>query len=78
MSKPDFEKLFQQMAQTKVGVIGDVMLDTYWWGTVDRISPEAPVPVVRVTREEERSGGAANVAHNVAALGAQEQIRPQP
>jgi rfaE bifunctional protein kinase chain/domain len=47
------------------------MLDRYWYGAVDRISPEAPVPVVRVTREEERGGGAANVALNVAALGAQ-------
>jgi rfaE bifunctional protein kinase chain/domain len=56
---------------TRVLVVGDVMLDRYWYGAVDRISPEAPVPVVRVTREEERGGGAANVALNVAALGAQ-------
>ena len=55
----------------RVLVVGDVMLDRYWYGAVDRISPEAPVPVVRVTREEERGGGAANVALNVAALGAQ-------
>ncbi|TSA43517.1 MAG: carbohydrate kinase [Chitinophagaceae bacterium] len=70
MSKPAFEKLFQQMAQTKVGVIGDVMLDTYWWGTVDRISPEAPVPVVAVSKKEQRIGGAGNVALNIKAMGA--------
>jgi len=45
-------------------VVGDVMLDRYWYGAVDSISPEAPVPVVRITREEERCGGAANVAFN--------------
>ncbi len=55
----------------KVLVVGDAMLDRYWFGTVERISPEAPVPVVRVTREEERLGGAANVALNVKTLGAQ-------
>ncbi len=63
-----------EIAQARVMVVGDVMLDRYWYGAVDRISPEAPVPVVRVTREEERSGGAANVAHNVAALGAQASL----
>jgi rfaE bifunctional protein kinase chain/domain len=51
-------------------VVGDVMLDRYWFGDVQRISPEAPVPVVRVTRSDERLGGAANVARNAAALGA--------
>jgi D-glycero-beta-D-manno-heptose-7-phosphate kinase len=51
-------------------VVGDVMLDRYWFGEVSRISPEAPVPVVRVERREERLGGAANVARNAAALGA--------
>ncbi len=61
----------ERLAAARVLVVGDVMLDRYWYGAVDRISPEAPVPVVRVTREEERSGGAANVAGNVAALGAQ-------
>ena len=60
-----------QLAQSHVLVVGDVMLDRYWYGAVDRISPEAPVPVLRVTREEERLGGAANVASNVAALGGQ-------
>lgn len=61
----------QRFAQTRVLVVGDAMLDRYWHGTVDRISPEAPVPVVRVAREEERMGAAANVAYNVVALGAQ-------
>jgi rfaE bifunctional protein kinase chain/domain len=57
-------------AKARVLVVGDVMLDRYWFGDVARISPEAPVPVVRVQRIEERPGGAANVARNVAALGA--------
>jgi rfaE bifunctional protein kinase chain/domain len=56
---------------TRILVVGDVMLDRYWFGEVSRISPEAPVPVVRVARSEERLGGAANVARNAAALGAQ-------
>ena len=58
------------LAQRRVLVVGDVMLDRYWHGAVERISPEAPVPVVRVSREEERLGGAANVALNVKTLGA--------
>ncbi|MBI3938992.1 MAG: D-glycero-beta-D-manno-heptose-7-phosphate kinase [Betaproteobacteria bacterium] len=56
--------------RARVLVVGDVMLDRYWFGDVERISPEAPVPVVRFDRSEERPGGAANVARNVAALGA--------
>jgi rfaE bifunctional protein kinase chain/domain len=60
----------EQLAQAQVLVVGDVMLDRYWYGAVDRISPEAPVPVVRVTREENRLGGCANVAYNVVSLGA--------
>jgi len=55
-------------------VVGDVMLDRYWFGDVDRISPEAPVPVVRIARSEERPGGAANVARNVASLGAKTSL----
>jgi rfaE bifunctional protein kinase chain/domain len=51
-------------------VVGDVMLDRYWFGEVGRVSPEAPVPIVRIDRSEERPGGAANVARNAAALGA--------
>ena len=60
---PDFEN-------ARILVVGDVMLDRYWFGDVARISPEAPVPVLKVTRVEERPGGAANVARNIAALGA--------
>lgn len=61
----------EQLARGRVLVVGDAMLDRYWFGGVERISPEAPVPVVRVTREEVRLGGAANVAMNVKLLGAQ-------
>ena len=61
----------QQLAKSRVLVVGDAMLDRYWHGAVERISPEAPVPVVKVSREEERIGAAANVAYNVATLGAQ-------
>jgi rfaE bifunctional protein kinase chain/domain len=56
---------------TRVLIVGDVMLDRYWFGDVERISPEAPVPVVKIARTDERPGGAANVARNAAALGAQ-------
>jgi D-glycero-beta-D-manno-heptose-7-phosphate kinase len=66
----DFDNLFHQVAQLKVAVVGDVMLDTYWWGHVERISPEAPVPVVSVDKKEYRIGGAGNVALNIAAMGA--------
>ena len=55
-------------------VIGDVMLDRYWYGTTSRISPEAPVPVVRVKGVEERPGGAGNVALNAAALGVRSTV----
>jgi rfaE bifunctional protein kinase chain/domain len=58
----------------RVLVVGDVMLDRYWFGQVGRISPEAPVPVVLVERSEERPGGAANVARNAAALGAEVEL----
>ncbi|HEX7382673.1 MAG TPA: D-glycero-beta-D-manno-heptose-7-phosphate kinase [Burkholderiaceae bacterium] len=61
----------ERLARARVLVVGDAMLDRYWFGAVERISPEAPVPVVRVNREEERLGGAANVALNVKTLGAQ-------
>jgi rfaE bifunctional protein kinase chain/domain len=59
------------MGSARILVVGDVMLDRYWFGEVSRISPEAPVPVVRIERREERLGGAANVARNAAALEAQ-------
>ncbi|MFI4941156.1 MAG: D-glycero-beta-D-manno-heptose-7-phosphate kinase [Burkholderiales bacterium] len=58
------------VSPSRILIVGDVMLDRYWFGDVNRISPEAPVPVVRVEKREERLGGAANVARNAAALGA--------
>jgi rfaE bifunctional protein kinase chain/domain len=61
-------------SMARVLVVGDVMLDRYWFGEVARISPEAPVPVVRVTRSDERLGGAANVARNLASLGARASL----
>lgn len=61
-------------SHARVLVVGDVMLDRYWFGDVQRISPEAPVPIVHVQRTEERPGGAANVARNVAALGGQATV----
>ena len=63
-----------KVAAARVLVVGDAMLDRYWYGAVDRISPEAPVPVVRVTRTEERVGGSANVANNIVALGAKASL----
>ena len=60
--------------EARILVVGDVMLDRYWFGEVTRISPEAPVPVVRVNRVEERPGGAANVARNCVSLGARAQL----
>ena len=65
-----YEELFEKFRNIKVGVVGDVMLDTYMWGHVDRISPEAPVPIVALDSKEYRIGGAGNVALNAAALGA--------
>jgi len=65
----DLSRLFGQFGQIKAGVIGDMMLDTYLWGHVERISPEAPVPVVSLERRENRIGGAGNVALNLASLG---------
>jgi D-glycero-beta-D-manno-heptose-7-phosphate kinase len=64
----------EQIARARVLVVGDAMLDRYWYGAVDRISPEAPVPVVRVTRTEERIGAAANVAYNIVTLGARASL----
>ncbi len=63
--------MLDKLSQVRLLVVGDVMLDRYWFGEVSRISPEAPVPVVKVERMEERLGGAANVARNAASLGAQ-------
>ena len=64
----------EKISSARVLVVGDTMLDRYWYGAVDRISPEAPVPVVRVTRTEERIGAAANVAYNIVTLGAQASL----
>src|SRR6476659_9940615 len=66
----NLDRLFQQFSSIKVGDVGDVMLDTYMWGDVERISPEAPVPVVSLKKRELRIGGAGNVALNLQALGA--------
>jgi len=66
----DFKTLFEEFGKIKAGVIGDIMLDTYWWGHVERISPEAPVPVVSLDKKEYRIGGAGNVALNLGSLGA--------
>lgn len=70
MAAMDSDKLFSSFANIKVAVIGDVMLDTYMWGKVDRISPEAPVPVVSLKKKEYRIGGAGNVALNLRSLDA--------
>lgn len=74
MNETEIRSLFEKFKGLKVLVIGDVMIDAYVWGKVERISPEAPVPVVRVTAKEDRLGGAANVALNIAALGAEPLI----
>lgn len=70
----NFSQLFQSFSTIKVAVIGDVMLDTYWWGNVNRISPEAPVPIVSLQKNELRLGGAANVALNLVAMQAQTAV----
>jgi rfaE bifunctional protein kinase chain/domain len=64
------DQLFSSFRNIHVAVVGDVMLDTYWWGNTDRISPEAPVPVIALSKKEFRIGGAGNVALNLARLGA--------
>jgi rfaE bifunctional protein kinase chain/domain len=66
-----FASYRDEVARTRLLVVGDVMLDRYWFGEVERISPEAPVPIVKIARNDERPGGAANVARNAAALGAE-------
>lgn len=70
----DIVSLFQSFSDIRVGIVGDVMLDTYMWGTVDRISPEAPVPVVALSKKEYRIGGAGNVALNICSLGAKATV----
>ncbi|MFJ9450170.1 D-glycero-beta-D-manno-heptose-7-phosphate kinase [Herbaspirillum sp. NPDC101397] len=71
MTIPNSLNSLASLSDARILIVGDVMLDRYWFGEVNRISPEAPVPVVRVERREERLGGAANVARNAATLGAQ-------
>lgn len=66
----EIDSLFNAFSESKVLIIGDIMVDAYLWGGVDRISPEAPVPIVAVSKRENRLGGAANVALNIKALGA--------
>jgi len=74
MSSSSFIPHPSSLRSARVLVVGDVMLDRYWFGEVSRISPEAPVPVVKVGRTEERLGGAANVARNIVAVGAQASL----
>lgn len=70
MNKETLTAVFEQIGGLHVVVVGDVMMDNYWWGEVERISPEAPVPVVALKHRESRLGGAANVALNCITLGA--------
>lgn len=70
LTSSQLEQLFQDFNAINALIIGDVMVDAYYWGKVDRISPEAPVPIVSVNKREARMGGAANVALNIQALGA--------
>lgn len=70
MKNPDIKSIFDSFNQFNILIIGDVMIDSYMWGKVNRISPEAPVPIVMSTKQENRLGGAANVALNIQALGA--------
>lgn len=71
---PKLVHLLDRIAGSKIVVIGDVMLDRYWWGSASRLSPEAPVPVVALERVSNLPGGAANVAANIAALGAEARL----
>jgi D-glycero-beta-D-manno-heptose-7-phosphate kinase len=70
VTKKEIQKVFDRFNGMNIMVIGDVMVDSYMWGKVDRISPEAPIPIVSVTKRENRPGGAANVALNIQSLGA--------
>ncbi len=74
MQRSQLENLLKDFSRCNIAVLGDVMLDEFCWGKVDRISPEAPVPVVQVKTETWRPGGAANVASNLVALGARAHI----
>lgn len=70
MKKDNIEHVFNQFSEINVLIIGDAMVDSYLWGKVDRISPEAPIPIVTVTKQENRLGGAGNVSLNIQAFGA--------
>jgi len=70
MKLSDLDKYFRKFNDLKILVVGDVMIDSYIWGSVERVSPEAPVPVVSIHSQEKRLGGAANVALNIKAMGA--------
>src|SRR6266446_6601583 len=74
MNSKRLRKILSRFPRQRILVVGDVMLDQFLWGKVSRISPEAPVPVVEVTRESYFPGGAANVARNLRALGAAVRI----
>ncbi len=69
MDKQQVEKIFSRFNELRVLIIGDAMIDTYLWGKIERISPEAPIPIVTITERENRLGGAANVSLNIQALG---------
>ena len=66
----DYKSIFEDFNKLNVLIVGDVMIDSYQWGKVERISPEAPVPICSVTKIEHRLGGAGNVALNISAMGA--------
>ena len=68
------DTLAQRFAVAKVLVVGDVMLDRYWFGDTHRISPEAPVPIAKIEKIDQRAGGAAKVARNIACLGGQASL----
>lgn len=70
----EIDQLFQRFGEKRIAVLGDVMIDSYIWGSVNRISPEAPVPIVHFNKGDKRLGGAANVALNLMALGATSYI----
>lgn len=69
LSRETIDKIIAPLSAQKILVVGDVMLDRYWFGEVKRISPEAPVPIAKIEKTEDRPGGAANVARNIASLG---------
>ena len=71
MKDPDLRRSIEKIVSPRILVVGDLMLDHYSWGEVKRVSPEAPIPIMRVLREDQRLGGAGNVVMNLSALGAE-------